>query len=190
MANKNRIGGIDCARGIALVAIMIDHVPGNLLEDVTQRASSAFSTSWTPIGPISSSGRSAPTTRLQASMSRVSAPNLNPASRRRGLGKFPSSSSILSSILESRILARFERFVATVGEVGAKAHVPVFSRFAMMKAWADPSAGALRAYLSPDQFHMGDQGYACFARALASDIARQCAGRSADANTSVPAAKM
>ncbi len=96
-------------------------------------------------------------------------------------------------------LARFERFVATVGEVGARVHVPVFSRFAMMKAWADQSAEALRASLSADGFHMGDQGYACFARALAGDIARESAhaGKSADANalvpaanTSVPAAKM
>lgn len=37
MAICNRIGGIDCARGVALVAIMIDHVPGNLLETVTPR---------------------------------------------------------------------------------------------------------------------------------------------------------
>ncbi|HEY1943573.1 MAG TPA: OpgC domain-containing protein [Roseiarcus sp.] len=37
MAFQNRIGGIDCARGIALIAIMIDHLPGNLLESVTLR---------------------------------------------------------------------------------------------------------------------------------------------------------
>jgi len=52
-------------------------------------------------------------------------------------------------------------------------HVPVFSRFAMMKAWAAQSAAALRATLSSDGFHMGDQGYACFARALAGDIAQE-----------------
>jgi hypothetical protein len=37
MANQNRIGGIDFARGLVLVAIMIDHVPGNLLESITPR---------------------------------------------------------------------------------------------------------------------------------------------------------
>lgn len=72
-------------------------------------------------------------------------------------------------------LTRFEQFVAAVGEVGARTHVPVFSRFAMMKAWAQQSAAALRATLSSDGFHMGDQGYACFARALADDIAQESA---------------
>ncbi len=72
-----------------------------------------------------------------------------------------------------RNLARFEQFVAVVSDVGASMHVPVFSRFAMMKAWAAQSAAALRATLSSDGFHMGDQGYACFARALAGDIAQE-----------------
>jgi acyl-CoA thioesterase-1 len=86
-------------------------------------------------------------------------------------------------------LARFEQFVAAVGEVGAKMHVPVFSRFAMMKAWAEQSAAAFRASLSSDGFHMGDQGYACFASALAGDIAGESAhgGASADGAKSAPA---
>jgi hypothetical protein len=37
MANSGRIGSIDFARGLVLVAIMIDHVPGNVLESVTPR---------------------------------------------------------------------------------------------------------------------------------------------------------
>lgn len=88
-------------------------------------------------------------------------------------------------------LTQFEQFVATVGDVGAKAHVPVFSRFAMMKAWADLSATALRASMSSDGFHMGDHGYACFAQALAGDIAHESAhvGKSVEANKST-AAKM
>jgi lysophospholipase L1-like esterase len=43
----------------------------------------------------------------------------------------------------------------------------------MMKAWAAQSSAALSAALASDGFHMGDQGYACFARALAEDIARE-----------------
>ena len=43
----------------------------------------------------------------------------------------------------------------------------------MMKAWAAQSPSSLRATLSSDGFHMGDQGYACFARALAGDIAQE-----------------
>jgi acyl-CoA thioesterase-1 len=70
-------------------------------------------------------------------------------------------------------LARYEQFTAIVGEVGAADRVPVFSRFAMMKAWAAKSAATLRAALAPDGFHMGDEGYACFARALAGDLARE-----------------
>jgi lysophospholipase L1-like esterase len=70
-------------------------------------------------------------------------------------------------------LARYQQFVAIIADVGARMHVPVFSRFAMMKAWAAKSAAALSAALSPDGFHMDDQGYACFARALAGDIARE-----------------
>jgi lysophospholipase L1-like esterase len=70
-------------------------------------------------------------------------------------------------------LARYEQFTAIVAEVGAAERTPVFSRFAMMKAWAANSAATLRAALSPDGFHMGDEGYACFARALAGDLARE-----------------
>lgn len=81
-------------------------------------------------------------------------------------------------------LPRFERFVAIIAEVGAKARAPVFSRFALMRAWAAQSGAALSAALASDGFHMGDQGYACFARALAEDIAR------ADGRPAKPVAKM
>jgi acyl-CoA thioesterase I len=80
--------------------------------------------------------------------------------------------------------ARFEQFAAAVDDAGAKSHVPVFSRFAMMKAWAEQSPATLRASMSPDGLHMSDQGYACFASALAEDIAREgarAAGKSAEA---------
>ncbi len=68
-------------------------------------------------------------------------------------------------------LARYKQFVAIIGDVGARMHVPVFSRFAMMQAWAQNSPAALNATLSQDGFHMDDRGYACFAGALAGDIA-------------------
>ena len=69
-------------------------------------------------------------------------------------------------------LSRFQQYVTIIADVGAAKHVPVFSRFAMMKAWAAKSAATLRAALAPDGFHMDDEGYACFARALAGDLAR------------------
>jgi hypothetical protein len=37
MANQTRIVGIDFVRGVVLLAIMIDHVPGNVLESLTPR---------------------------------------------------------------------------------------------------------------------------------------------------------
>jgi acyl-CoA thioesterase-1 len=70
-------------------------------------------------------------------------------------------------------LARYKEFVAIVGDVGARMHVPVFSRFAMMQAWGAKSPAALSAALARDGFHMDDEGYACFARALAGDIAQE-----------------
>jgi acyl-CoA thioesterase I len=72
-----------------------------------------------------------------------------------------------------RNLARFQQYVTIIAEVGSAKRVPVFSRFAMMKAWAAKSTATLSAALAPDGFHMDDQGYACFARALAGDLARE-----------------
>lgn len=37
MANSSRVGGIDFWRGCVLIAILIDHIPGNLLEFLTPR---------------------------------------------------------------------------------------------------------------------------------------------------------
>ena len=70
-------------------------------------------------------------------------------------------------------LGRFQQYVTIIAEVGAAKRVPVFSRFAMMKAWAAKSSATLRAALAPDGFHMDDRGYACFADALADDLVRQ-----------------
>src|SRR5208337_1393442 len=37
MANEKRVGGIDFWRGSVLIAILVDHIPGNLLETLTPR---------------------------------------------------------------------------------------------------------------------------------------------------------
>ena len=37
MANEKRVGGIDFWRGSVLIAILVDHIPGNLLESLTPR---------------------------------------------------------------------------------------------------------------------------------------------------------
>jgi len=63
--------------------------------------------------------------------------------------------------------ARFERFVEIVDEIGARDHVPVLSRFAMMKRRGTKDAQAL---LSKDGLHMNDLGYRCLAHAIAEAI--------------------
>ncbi len=63
-------------------------------------------------------------------------------------------------------VARYQRFVAMVDEIGERLRVPVLSRYAMMK-----QAGAKTlALLSGDGLHMSDLGYRCLARALAEEI--------------------
>jgi acyl-CoA thioesterase I len=66
--------------------------------------------------------------------------------------------------------ARYERYVAIVDGVGAEDHVPVLSRYAMMKRWGAKSAKALGSLLSRDGLHMNDLGYRCLAHALAEAI--------------------
>ncbi len=64
-------------------------------------------------------------------------------------------------------VARYQRFVAMVDEIGERLRVPVLSRYAMMT-----QAGAKSlALLSRDGLHMSDLGYRCLARALAEEIA-------------------
>ena len=66
-----------------------------------------------------------------------------------------------------RIEPRYERFVAIVDEIGARDHVPVLSRFAMMKQRGRKGA---RTLLSGDGLHMNDLGYRCLAHAIAEAI--------------------
>jgi len=72
--------------------------------------------------------------------------------------------------LASPDAARYERYVAIVDRVGAEDHVPVLSRYAMMKDWRARYAKALGSLLSRDGLHMNDRGYQCLAHALAGAI--------------------
>lgn len=72
--------------------------------------------------------------------------------------------------LKSPDLARYERFVRIVHDVGAEDRVPVLGRYAMMKRWSANSAAALAAFVSRDGFHMSDLGYRCLAHSLAQAI--------------------
>jgi lysophospholipase L1-like esterase len=62
---------------------------------------------------------------------------------------------------------RYERFVKMVDDIGAADHVPVLSRYTLMKTWSVKSAKALSLLLSGDGLHMSDLGYRCLAHALA-----------------------
>ncbi len=63
--------------------------------------------------------------------------------------------------------ARYERFVKIVDNIGARDHVPVLSRYAMMKRRGTKDAQAL---LAGDGLHMNDLGYRCLAHAIAEAI--------------------
>ena len=65
---------------------------------------------------------------------------------------------------------RYARFVKMVDDIGAADHVPVLSRYTMMKSWGAKGAKALGLLLSGDGLHMSDLGYRCLAHALAEAI--------------------
>ena len=77
--------------------------------------------------------------------------------------------------LKSPDAARYERFVKMVDDIGAADHVPVLSRYAMMKRWGAKGAAAVGSLLSRDGLHMNDLGYRCLAHALA-DVIEGAAG--------------
>jgi acyl-CoA thioesterase-1 len=79
--------------------------------------------------------------------------------------------------------ARYERFVKIVSEVGALKGVSVFSRYTLMRGWAERSPAEVTAALASDGFHMSDRGYACLAGVLAEQLDRtgRTAGRVAEA---------
>jgi acyl-CoA thioesterase-1 len=65
---------------------------------------------------------------------------------------------------------RYERFVKMIDDIGAADHVPVLSRYTLMKSWSARGAKALSLLLSGDGLHMSDLGYRCLAHALAKAI--------------------
>jgi acyl-CoA thioesterase I len=62
---------------------------------------------------------------------------------------------------------RYERFVKMIDEIGSADHVPVLSRYSLMKSWSGKGGKTLSALLSGDGLHMSDLGYRCLAHALA-----------------------
>jgi lysophospholipase L1-like esterase len=57
--------------------------------------------------------------------------------------------------------------VGLLAKLAEEAGVPVFRRFALMEYWHEVREIAFADMLSPDQFHMNDWSYGCFAESLA-----------------------
>ncbi len=72
--------------------------------------------------------------------------------------------------LKSPDPVRYERFVKMIDDIGAADHVPVLSRYTLMKRWRAQGAKAAGLLLSGDGLHMSDLGYRCLAHALAEAI--------------------
>jgi acyl-CoA thioesterase-1 len=72
-------------------------------------------------------------------------------------------------------LGRYERFVGMVSAVAGEQGVPVFSRYRLMKLWAERDPAFLAGMLSADGFHMGDLGYHCLADALGRTVTESVA---------------
>ncbi len=68
-------------------------------------------------------------------------------------------------------LDRYRRYVRMVREVGREHGVSVFSRFTLMRGWAEQSEADLRGMLAEDAFHMSDRGYTCMTRSLGGALA-------------------
>jgi len=56
-------------------------------------------------------------------------------------------------------------------DVGARAHAPVFHRFAVMREWVTSGRAALASIVASDGLHMNDLGHRCIGKLLADAIA-------------------
>jgi acyl-CoA thioesterase I len=64
--------------------------------------------------------------------------------------------------------------------------VDLFHRFAVMRAWREQDGVPFEAFLSPDQLHMNDWGYACIAKLLGGAIVEAATRPIADARVMRP----
>ena len=79
-----------------------------------------------------------------------------------------------------RVLERrdAEAMVRVIAAASTSRSVDLFPRFEVMREWHEAEAIPFEAFLSPDQLHMNDWGYACFAKLLGAAMA-EAATRSA-----------
>ncbi|WP_043337710.1 SGNH/GDSL hydrolase family protein [Belnapia moabensis] len=74
---------------------------------------------------------------------------------------------LMDSQRAPRILAapNFAAFDRAIRDTAARLHIPLFSRAALMEAWAAAGTPATDV-IGPDGLHHNDHGYACLAQAL------------------------
>jgi acyl-CoA thioesterase I len=64
-----------------------------------------------------------------------------------------------------------EGMIEVMAAAATRRGVDLFPRFAVMREWHEVEHIPFEAFLSPDQLHMNDWGYACFAKLLGGAIA-------------------
>lgn len=64
-----------------------------------------------------------------------------------------------------------EDMVSLIAAAASKRGVNLFHRFAVMRSWRETERIPFEAFLSPDQLHMNDWGYACIAKLIGNAIA-------------------
>jgi acyl-CoA thioesterase I len=69
------------------------------------------------------------------------------------------------------VKAEIEGAVSLIGTLAKQDNVDLFRRFAVMRNWREASRIPFETFVSPDNLHMNDWGYGCFAKILAGAIA-------------------
>jgi|SRR5580704_226846 acyl-CoA thioesterase-1 len=64
-----------------------------------------------------------------------------------------------------------EDMVSLIAAAATKRGVDLFPRFAIMRAWHEGQGIPFEEFLSPDQLHMNDWGYACLAKLIGGALA-------------------
>jgi acyl-CoA thioesterase I len=67
--------------------------------------------------------------------------------------------------------AEIEGVVSLIATIAKQDNVDLFRRFAVMQKWREASEIPFETFVSPDNLHMNDWGYACIAKILAGAIA-------------------
>ncbi|MDB5602350.1 MAG: hypothetical protein JWN71_4394 [Xanthobacteraceae bacterium] len=79
---------------------------------------------------------------------------------------------LIDSQYTPKIIAKrdSEAMLAFMDSVAKETNVGVFHRYAMMRRWKQDQGMPFKAFLSPDEIHMNDWSYACFAKVLGAAI--------------------